>query len=79
LINFYQEAIPVGLEAAITPDDHVITAYRCHGFALARGATVYQILAELMGKSQLECDQVSFYCCRYNPIACSYLFSFFYV
>ncbi|CAG8530369.1 2834_t:CDS:2 [Ambispora gerdemannii] len=45
-----QEAVAVGMEAAITPDDHVITAYRCHGFTLVRGQTPHAILAELMGE-----------------------------
>ena len=38
------------MEAAITKDDSVITAYRCHGFTLTRGATSKAILAELMGR-----------------------------
>ncbi|CAG8688179.1 26383_t:CDS:2 [Dentiscutata erythropus] len=46
-----QEAIPVGMEHAITRDDAIITAYRCHGYTLMRGATVHQILSELMGRS----------------------------
>lgn len=46
-----QEAIPVGIEHAITTKDAVITAYRCHGFAYIRGISVYSILAELLGKS----------------------------
>lgn len=46
-----QEAVPVGIEAAITPQDAVITAYRCHGFAYIRGATVRSILAELLGRT----------------------------
>lgn len=45
-----QEAISVGIEAAITPNDSIITAYRCHGFTYIRGATVRSILAELLGK-----------------------------
>jgi pyruvate dehydrogenase E1 component alpha subunit len=32
-----QEAIAAGMEAAITKDDSIITAYRCHGFTLTRG------------------------------------------
>jgi len=45
-----QEAIAVGIENAITPVDTVITSYRCHGFAFMRGASVKEVLGELMGK-----------------------------
>lgn len=45
-----QEAIAVGIENAITNKDTVITSYRCHGFAFMRGASVKEILAELMGR-----------------------------
>lgn len=39
------------MEAALDKEDAIITAYRCHGFALMRGGTVHSILAELLGKS----------------------------
>ncbi|KAJ2642496.1 alpha subunit of pyruvate dehydrogenase [Coemansia sp. RSA 1694] len=45
-----QEAVPVGIEGAITREDAVITAYRCHGFTYMRGASPVGILAELMGR-----------------------------
>lgn len=45
-----QEALAAGMEAAITRDDSIITAYRCHGFTLTRGASAKSILAELMGR-----------------------------
>lgn len=45
-----QEAIAVGTEAAIEPTDNVITTYRDHGFALARGTTPRAVMAELFGK-----------------------------
>ncbi|KAK7203983.1 pyruvate dehydrogenase E1 component alpha subunit [Myxozyma melibiosi] len=51
-LSIGEEAIAVGIEHAITPDDQVITAYRCHGFAYMRGASVKKILAELMGRSE---------------------------
>ncbi|RKP31439.1 hypothetical protein METBISCDRAFT_30153 [Metschnikowia bicuspidata] len=49
-VSVGQEAIAVGIEHAITPQDTVITSYRCHGFAYMRGASVRSILGELMGK-----------------------------
>jgi pyruvate dehydrogenase E1 component alpha subunit len=46
-----QEAIAVGTIAAREPLDHVITAYRDHGHALAVGLPAKNVLAELMGKA----------------------------
>ena len=44
-----QEACAVGMEAAMTKDDPVITAYRCHGWTHTRGVPIKNILAELTG------------------------------
>lgn len=45
-----QEAIAAGLLTAIRPEDAVITAYRQHGIALARGLDPKACMAELYGK-----------------------------
>ncbi|XP_012214744.1 pyruvate dehydrogenase E1 component subunit alpha, mitochondrial-like [Linepithema humile] len=45
-----QEAIAIGLKMALTKPDTVITAYRCHGFAVAFDISARTILAELMGR-----------------------------
>lgn len=45
------EATGVGALAAITERDHIITAYRDHGIALARGVDANAIMAEMMGKT----------------------------
>uniref|UniRef100_A0AAY4F0L5 Pyruvate dehydrogenase E1 component subunit alpha, testis-specific form, mitochondrial n=1 Tax=Denticeps clupeoides TaxID=299321 RepID=A0AAY4F0L5_9TELE len=45
-----QEACAVGIEAGIKPDDHLITAYRAHGYTYTRGVPVKEILAELTGR-----------------------------
>lgn len=46
-----QEAIAAGLTSGITKDDKVVTAYRQHGVALARGLDSNSCMAELFGKS----------------------------
>lgn len=46
-----QEAVAVGAVAAREESDHVITAYRDHGHALAVGSDPKAIMAELMGKT----------------------------
>lgn len=47
-----QEAVAVGIEHAIERADHLITAYRCHGFAMMRGGTVRSIIGELLGRRE---------------------------
>lgn len=46
-----QEASGVGTAAALKPEDHIITHYRDHGHALARGLDPNQLMAELFGKA----------------------------
>ena len=38
------------MKASLLPEDSLITAYRCHGFAWMKGGTPHAILAELLGK-----------------------------
>src|SRR5713101_3351920 len=45
-----QEAVVVGAIAAVRDDDYVITAYRDHAHALARGTSEDACMAELFGK-----------------------------
>jgi pyruvate dehydrogenase E1 component alpha subunit len=45
-----QEATGVGALAALQPQDHVITAYRDHGIAIAKGVDPKRIMAEMFGK-----------------------------
>lgn len=45
-----QEAVAVGVNAALKPDDYVFQTYRDHGIALARGLNARAGMAELFGK-----------------------------
>lgn len=45
-----QEATNVGVVQALQPDDLLVTGYRCHGFALARGVPPEAVMAELFGR-----------------------------
>jgi pyruvate dehydrogenase E1 component alpha subunit len=46
-----QEAVAVGTIGMLREDDYVITAYRDHGHALARGMDPRPAMAELLGKA----------------------------
>jgi len=46
-----QEAVAVGVSAALKPEDYVIGSYREHGQALVRGISARAAMAELFGKA----------------------------
>src|SRR6516164_2453140 len=46
-----QEAVAVGTISLLGESDHVITAYRDHGHALAMGMSMTECMAELFGKA----------------------------
>lgn len=46
-----EEAIAVGGCKALRPTDHMFTAYRDHGWAIARGLDPKAVMAELLGKA----------------------------
>jgi pyruvate dehydrogenase E1 component alpha subunit len=45
-----QEAISTGTMSLLRPDDYVVTSYRDHGQALARGVSPRAVMAELFGR-----------------------------
>ncbi|MGE5749818.1 MAG: pyruvate dehydrogenase (acetyl-transferring) E1 component subunit alpha [Gemmatimonas sp.] len=45
-----QEAISAGTMSLLRPDDYVVTSYRDHGQALARGMSPRSVMAELFGR-----------------------------
>ena len=46
-----EEAVAVGAMQALTPDDAIVSTYREHGHALARGMSSDCLMAELYGKA----------------------------
>lgn len=45
-----QEAVAVGAVSALDKDDYIVSHYRDHGHALARGVDTNRVMAELFGK-----------------------------
>ncbi|MBO1333024.1 pyruvate dehydrogenase (acetyl-transferring) E1 component subunit alpha [Streptomyces sp. VRA16 Mangrove soil] len=46
-----EEAVAVGVNEALTDDDAVVSTYREHGHALARGLSAEAVMAEMFGKA----------------------------
>jgi pyruvate dehydrogenase E1 component alpha subunit len=46
-----QEAVAVGALSVLRPDDYVLTSYREHGHAIAKGMSPDEVMAELYGKA----------------------------
>ena len=50
-----QEAVPVGVCAALRPDDYLTGTYRGHGQALAKGTDPGALVAEMLGRATGVC------------------------
>ncbi len=50
-----QEAVAVGVAAAIRPDDYVLSTHRGHGHLVAKGGGLRGLMAELYGKANGIC------------------------
>ena len=50
-----QEAVAVGVCSQLRPDDAVYSSHRAHGHAIAKGAPLNRLLAELMGRADGLC------------------------
>src|SRR5438552_10442107 len=46
-----QEAVVAGAMSVLTSEDNMITAYRDHAHAIAKGVSARAVMAELFGKS----------------------------
>jgi pyruvate dehydrogenase E1 component alpha subunit len=47
-----EEAVAAGTMALLQPDDAIVSTYREHGHALARGVSARAIMAEMLGKQE---------------------------
>jgi len=50
-----QEAVATGVCAALRPDDYITSTHRGHGHALAKGADMNRMMAELLGRQTGYC------------------------
>lgn len=50
-----EEAVAVGVCAALRPDDYIISTHRGHGHCIAKGAHLDRMVAELFGKTDGYC------------------------
>jgi acetoin:2,6-dichlorophenolindophenol oxidoreductase subunit alpha len=50
-----QEAVAVGVCEALRPDDYITSTHRGHGHCLAKGASLNEMFAELLGKADGYC------------------------
>ncbi len=50
-VSIGQEACAAGVVLALRPDDYVISTHRCHGHAVAKGANLGAMMAEILGRA----------------------------
>jgi TPP-dependent pyruvate/acetoin dehydrogenase alpha subunit len=69
-----QEAVAVGVLTGLTVNDLMVTTYRCHGHALAKGVPAKSLMAELFGRATGTCRGLggSMHASIYTPVGSVY-------
>ena len=50
-LSIGQEAVAVGVMAALRPQDKIVSTHRCHAHYLAKGGNLKKMFAEILGKA----------------------------
>ena len=50
-LSIGQEAVAVGVMAALEPEDKIVSTHRCHSHYLAKGGDMKKMMAEILGKA----------------------------
>ena len=50
-LSIGQEAVAVGVMAALRPEDKIVSTHRCHAHYLAKGGDLKKMFAEILGKA----------------------------
>jgi len=50
-LSIGQEAVAVGVMAALRPEDKIVSTHRCHAHYLAKGGDMKKMFAEILGKA----------------------------
>lgn len=50
-LSIGQEAVAVGVMAALKPQDKIVSTHRCHAHYLAKGGNLKKMMAEILGKA----------------------------
>ena len=50
-LSIGQEAVAVGIMAALKPEDKIVSGHRCHAHYLAKGGDLKKMFAEILGKA----------------------------
>ncbi|GAC1392850.1 MAG: pyruvate dehydrogenase (acetyl-transferring) E1 component subunit alpha [Ktedonobacteraceae bacterium] len=54
-LSIGQEAVAVGVAAALRPEDYVYVTHRGHGYVIAKGANLERVAAEIFGRTEGYC------------------------
>ena len=69
-LSLGQESVAAGVCAQLRDDDTVYSGHRAHGHAIAKGAPIDRVMAELMGREDGLCHGLGGGAAEHHPFHC---------